>query len=96
MKHVFLGGLRRTAVLTVVLAPQLILFSDMLYSVGIALSVSGYDSLQFWDSRLPQLSRDMDTSRPRALIILWTTQPMITAAGKKSYSRSVPSVMPGR
>ena len=40
MKLVVLGGLRRAAVLTVVLAPRLILWSDTLYSLGIARSVN--------------------------------------------------------
>jgi len=40
MKLVVLGGLRRAAVLTVVLAPRLILWSDTLNSLGIALGKS--------------------------------------------------------
>jgi hypothetical protein len=51
MKLVFLSGLQRAAVLAIVLAPQLVLFSDIFYLVGIALSVSGYDSLHFWDTQ---------------------------------------------
>ena len=49
MKLIFLGRLRHAAVLTVVLVSPLILFSDALYSLGMALIVWGHDSFyNFW------------------------------------------------